>query len=155
MNIRANGVFRQPEDGSPFYPKYLTSISPPFGIGGQARRSLNVKAYTSVGGSTGGAESGPAFVVSSDGVSPAELARFCFRWIRRAALSFCRSNRRISFWRFLKVSMCPVYSPNRNGHICPVVPIYLTSGAPASHAHRLGDRARIHRAHPQSLDAPH
>jgi len=87
-------------------PKYLTSIASPFGSGRPARSGRGVNSYTSVVGSTGGEPSGPAFGVSSDGTLSDELARFCFRWIRRAALSFCRSKRRISFWRFLKVSIC-------------------------------------------------
>src|SRR6516225_77273 len=89
-------------------PKYLTSIASPFGPGSQARRGLDVNSYTSVSSSTEGEPSGPAFGVSSDDISPAKPARFCFRWIRRAALSFCRSKRGVSLWRFLKVSICPV-----------------------------------------------
>src|SRR5215469_378456 len=62
-------------------------------------------------GSTVGEESGPASGVSSDDAPPADAVRFCSRWIRRSAFSFCRSNRRNSFWRFLKLSMCPNYCP--------------------------------------------
>ena len=88
-----------------------------------------------------GEESRPAFGVSSDDVSRAEPARFCFRWIRRAALSpFCRSNRRISLWRFLKVSIVLFTAPTGTATFAPVVPIYPTSGAPAA-VRRLGGRA--------------
>jgi len=62
-------------------------------------------------GSTVGEESGSAFAVSSDDVPSSDAARFCFRWIRRAALSLCRSSRRISFWRLLKVSISLITAP--------------------------------------------
>jgi hypothetical protein len=91
---------------------------------------LNVKSYTSVVGSTGGEESGPAFGVSFDDGSPAGPARFCLLWIRRAAFSFCRSNRRVSFWRFLKVSTRSFYGAKWNGTF--PLPARLSSLTPAA-----------------------